>query len=282
MMPSLQLLPTGFGLAAVLSWGSSDFLGGLGSRRANAYFLTAISHLGGLALALALAFATHAQFPPAASVRWALLAGACGGAALALFYRALSSGKMGLTAAVAAVVGAAIPAAVGILVDGLPGTLALMGFALAAAGIWLIARPDEGALTPKAFATAVICGVGFAGFYLFIKQAGNVSALWGAACSRFAALMVVALIVLAGRHVQTMDATRVGIGVAAGMLDVAGTMCFIRATQTGRLDSAVMLTSLYPAITVLLARVFLREHFTRWKLVGIAVALAAVPLIATR
>jgi len=146
----------------------------------------------------------------------------------------------------------------------------------------LIAKPDEGGLTAKAFATAVICGVGFACFYLFIKQAGDVSALWSAACSRFAAMVVVSVIVAAGRHFQAMDGTRVGIGVAAGMLDVTGTMCFIRATQTGRLDSAVMLTSLYPAITVILARVFLREHFTRWKLVGMAAALAAVPLIATR
>lgn len=282
MPTSIQFVPTAFGLAAVLSWGSSDFLGGFGSRRANAYFLTAISHLGGFALALTLALETHAEFPPRASVGWALLAGACGGSALSLFYGALASGKMGLTAAVAAVVGAAIPAAVGIVVDGLPGMLALLGFALAAVGIWLIAKPDEGGLTAKGFATAVVCGVGFAGFYLFIKQAGDVSALWGAACSRFAAFVVVGVIVVAGRHFQAMDAARAGIGVAAGMLDVTGTMCFIRATQTGRLDSAVMLTSLYPAITVILARVFLREHFTSWKLVGMAAALAAVPLIATR
>lgn len=282
MTLSIQLVPTSFGLAAVLAWGSSDFLGGFGSRRANAYFLTAISHAGGLALALTLAVGTHAAFPPMASVGWALLAGACGGAALSLFYGALASGKMGLTAAVAAVVGAAIPAGVGIFVDGLPGTLALTGFGLAAVGIWLIARPEVGGLTTKGLTTAVICGIGFACFFLFIQRAGNASALWASVCSRFAALVVVSVIVLLGGHIKTMDATRVGIGIAAGMLDVSGTMCFIRAAQTGRLDSAVMLTSLYPAITVILARIFLREHFTRWKLVGILVALAAVPLIATR
>src|SRR5882672_10226610 len=162
MMPPIQLVPTGFGLAAVLAWGSSDFLGGFASRRANAYLLTAISHAGGLALALTLALGTHAVFPPMASVCWAMLGGACGGAALSLFYGALASGQMGLTAAVAAVVGAAIPAAVGILVDGLPGKLALTGFGLAALGIWLIARPDESGHSSRGLATAVICGVGFA------------------------------------------------------------------------------------------------------------------------
>jgi drug/metabolite transporter (DMT)-like permease len=282
MTHSIQLVPTSFGLAAVLAWGSSDFLGGFASRRANAYFLTAISHAAGFVLALTLALGTHAIFPPMASAGWAALGGACGGAALSLFYGALASGQMGLTAAVAAVVGAAIPTAVGIAVDGVPRALALVGFALAAIGIWLIARPEQGGLPARGLVTAVVCGIGFACFYLFIKQAGDVSAFWAGACSRLAALVVVSVIVLAGGHIKSMAASRAGLGIAAGMLDISGTMFFIRATQTGRLDAAVMLTSLYPAITVLLARIFLREHFTRWKLVGMLAALAAVPLIAMR
>jgi drug/metabolite transporter (DMT)-like permease len=287
MTLSVQLVPTSFGLGAVLAWGSSDFLGGFASRRANAYLLTAISHAGGLALALVLALGTHAVFPPMASVGWALLGGASGGVALSLFYGALAGGQMGLTAAVAAVVGAAIPAAIGILVDGLPGALALTGFALAALGIWLIARPEEEGLSQRGLATAVICGVGFAGFYVFLQRAGAAPAFWLAACSRFAALVAVGAIVLAGGHFRaaswrSLRAGRAGLGVLAGMLDVSGTVMFIRAAQTGRLDAAVMLTSLYPAITVLLARIFLREHFTRWKLAGMLAALAAVPLIATR
>lgn len=282
MMSSIQLISTAYGLAAVLSWGSSDFLGGYASRRTNAYFLTAISHAGGLVFVLALALGSHAELPPMASMRWSLLGGACGGAALAFFYRALSSGNMGLTAAVAAVVGAAIPAVIGVAADGLPGTPALAGFALAALGIWLIARPEEGGLSRNGLVTAFLCGVGFACFYLFVYRAGNASALWGGTFSRLAALVVVAVIVLAGGHFQSMPVWRAGLGSLAGMLDVTGTVCFIRATQTGRLDAAVMLTSLYPAVTVILARIFLREHFTRWKLVGILAALLAVPLIATR
>ena len=287
MMPVLQVVPTAFGLGAVLAWGSSDFLGGYGARRANAYFFTAVSHLGGLGLALSLAFASRGAVPSLESAGWAMLGGASGGAALALFYGALASGQMGLTAAVAAVVGAAIPAGIGILVDGLPGVLALAGFGLAGLGIWLIARPEaasseEAGLSRKGLGTAFVCGVGFAGFYIFLQKAGSAGAFWLAGCSRLAALVVVSLIVLIGGHIQRMDATRVGLSVAVGMLDVLGTCCFIRATQTGRLDAAVMLTSLYPAITVILARVFLREHFTRWKVAGIVAALAAVPLIATR
>src|SRR5258708_13293837 len=95
MMPSIQLVPTGFGLAAVLSWGSSDFLGGFASRRANAYLLTAIAHAGGLALAVTLALGTHAGFPPLTSVCWAILGVASGGAAPAVFFGALPSRTIG-------------------------------------------------------------------------------------------------------------------------------------------------------------------------------------------
>ncbi len=72
------------------------------------------------------------------------------------------------------------------------------------------------------------------------------------------------------------------MGIVAGILDISGSVLFIRATQTGRLDAAVVISSLYPAMTVLLARLFLKEHFTRWKLVGMFAALLAVPLIAGR
>jgi len=282
MAQSIQLVPTSFGVAAVLAWGTSDFLGGFASKRANAFFLTAISHAGGLVLALALALGTHSVVPSQASALWALLAGACGGAALSLFYGALATGKMGLTAPVAALVGAAIPAIVGIATDGLPSKLALTGFAFATIGIWLIAKPEDGQLHTEGLAKALLAGVGFALFYILIKRAGDASAFWSAVSSRFAALVVVSGIVLAGRHAQKMEPSRVGMGIAAGMLDVSGTMLFIRATQTGRLDTAVMLTSLYPAITVLLARFFLAERLTGWKLLGMLAALVAVPLIAMR
>jgi drug/metabolite transporter (DMT)-like permease len=282
MAQSIQLVPTGFGLAAVLAWGISDFLGGFASRRANAFFLTAISHAGALVLALALALGTHAVVPSRTSIFWALLAGACGGSALSLFYGVLATGKMGLMAPVAALVGAAIPAVVGIATDGLPSRLALTGFALAAIGIWLIAKPEDGQLHTEGLAKAILAGAGFALFYILIKRTGDASAFWSAVSSRFAALVVVSGIVLAGRHWKRMEASRAGMGIAAGLLDVSGTMLFIRATQTGRLDAAVMLTSLYPAVTVLLARFFLAERLTGWKLLGMLAALVAVPLIATR
>lgn len=273
-----EFVPTSFSLAAVFAWGTSDFLGGYAARRANAFLLTTIAHAGGLIPMLLLASATHAEFPSQRSVLWALAGGVSGGGALAIFYGALAAGRMGLTAPVAAVLGAAVPAVFGMVTQGVPGAVHVAGFVVAAAGVWLISRPEDGS-GPKGIGLAAISGIGFAGFYLCISQAKDGSALWLAALSRTGALLVTGLIVLVQRRFR-ITAAGVRWGLLAGCLDVSGTALFVRASQTGRLDSAVVLTSLYPAVTVLLARTILHEHFTRWKAVGMFAALLAVPMIA--
>jgi len=153
------------------------------------------------------------------------------------------------------------------------------GFVLAVIGIWLISRTEDGS-RPKGLALAVLSGLGFALFFIFIKQAGSGAAFWIATASRGSSLIVTAAITLVGWKFRPSYPLGFALGLLAGCLDVSGTVLFIRASQIGRLDTAVVLTSLYPVITVLLARVILKEHFTVWKTVGMAAALAAVPLIA--
>ena len=269
-----------FSLGGVLCWGTSDFLGGYASRRANACLVTTIAHASGLFLMSSLAFSTHATPLSGHSAAWALAAGASGGTGLALFYRALSKGNMGLAAPVAALLGAAIPTVVGILIEGLPDATHLLGFLLAGVGIWLISRTADGGTA--GIGLAAISGIGFAGFYLGMKFAGEGSALWMATLTRTGALIITGIVVLFQRRFHEIVGSSAFWGAIAGCLDTTGTACFVRASQAGRLDSAVVLTSLYPAITVLLARWFLHEHFTRWKTVGMLAALAAVPLIAAR
>lgn len=276
-------------------WGASDFLGGLGARRANAFLFTSLVHLSGMVLAGALAFAIGLPFPALDSVRWALAAGALGGLALALFYRALATGKMGLVAPVAAVLGAAIPTLVTALREGFPSWRHIAGFVLAGIGVWLISRAEDSqteagpsdkrtgedaTARPEGLGLAVLAGCGFAGFYLCIHQAGNGSALWIAVCSRSASLAVTVAIVVFGGLIRALPRPVIGIAIAAGILDIAGSTVFVVASQIGRLDSAVVLSSLYPAVTVLLARIFLHEHFSRWRTLGMVAALAAVPMIA--
>src|SRR5216683_3600894 len=279
MSVAAQYIPAAYSLTAVGVWGASDFLGGVGARRANAFLFTAIVHISGMVLMGTLALITHAPFPGTASLVWSLLAGSVGGMALALFYRSLASGNMGLVAPVAAVVGAAIPTIVTAFAEGFPGYRHVLGFVVAGIGVWLISRAEGETGRPEGLGMAVLAGIGFAGFYLCIHQAGDASALWTATCSRAASLLVTAAFVIFGRHIRAVAMPVVVIAVIAGILDVSGSAAFIRAAQIGRLDDAVVLSSLYPAVTVLLARFFLKEHFSSGRTIGMVAALAAVPMI---
>jgi drug/metabolite transporter (DMT)-like permease len=308
-MPSLaQFAPVVYSVAAVFLWGAADFAGGYGSRRANAFVLTAFSHFCALGLMLVIAFAQHGAFPSGASIVWALLAGAIGGFSLAIFYRALASGQMGLTAPIAALLGAAIPTMVDIALEGSPSRWTVGGFGLAILAIWLITRPEpsdeeshdetsneepspevasskarsdktDSAGRPAGVAMAALAGVGFAGFYLCVHQASG-SPAWIAAISRIGSLTTTSIAVLVIRAPLTLDRPRATLGVLAGFFDVSASALFIFASQHGRLDQAVVITSLYPAVTVVLAWLVLKEHFSPWRFVGLLAALAAVPMIA--
>jgi drug/metabolite transporter (DMT)-like permease len=122
--------------------------------------------------------------------------------------------------------------------------------------------------------------VGFAGFYLCIHQATG-SPVWLAAISRIGSFTTTAIAVLVLRAPLAMEGTGVGLGAIAGCFDIIASVLFISASQRGRLDEAVVITSLYPAVTVLMARLVLKEHFSRWKFIGLLAALAAVPMIAS-
>jgi len=278
MFAPTQIASSLFALGTVCSWGVSDFIGGYTARRFEPFLLAGLGHLAGTIYVATLAIASHQPAPALSHLAWASAGGACGGLALGLFYRALS-GNMGLAAPVSAVLSAAIPGVFAILTRGVPAPITIGGFALALLGIWLISRPEGGA-RPEGLGLALIAGIGFALFYIFMDRAGSGAAFWLATASRGMAFVATAIIIVAGRKFSPTYPAGFGLGILAGCVDVTGTVLFIRAAQTGRLDTAVILSSLYPMITVLLARIILKEHFTRWKAVGVIAALAAVPMIA--
>jgi drug/metabolite transporter (DMT)-like permease len=171
-----------------------------------------------------------------------------------------------------------------VALEGTPSRWTIGGFLLAALAIWLITRPEPSGEKdpvgrPAGVGMAALAGVGFAGFYLCIHQASG-SPVWIAALSRIGSFTATAVAVLVIRAPLTLDRPRVALGMVAGFFDIIASAMFIYASQHGRLDEAVLITSLYPAVTVLLARLVLKEHFSRWKFVGLLAALAAVPLLA--
>lgn len=293
MLPSsgvsalFQFAPAVYSVIAVFLWGTADFAGGYGSRRANAFVLTAFSHVCAFVLMLVIALASGGSIPSRTSMLWAVAAGAVGGFSLAVFYRALASGQMGLTAPIGALLGAAIPTLADLMLEGAPSRWTVAGFGLAILAIWLITRPEQADTDasatddsgrPKGVAMAALAGVGFAGFYLCIHQASG-SPVWLAAISRIGSLTATSAAVVVMKAPVKLDRPRALLGMIAGCLDITASALFILANQRGRLDEAVVITSLYPAVTVVLARIILKEHFSRWKVVGLLAALAAVPLI---
>lgn len=276
--------PAVYSVGAVVIWGASDFLGGYGVRRANAFVFTAFSHFCAFSLMLLISAGQHTHLPSRASMLWSVAAGALGGIALALFYRALASGQMGLAAPTAALIGAAIPTLADVALEGAPSRWSIAGFVLAILAIWLITRPEpqgnnDASGHPKGVALAALAGVGFAGFYMCMHQTTG-SPVLVAAIGRIASFVATAIVVIVVGVPIAMELPSIALAMLAGFLDISGSALYIYASQRGRLDEAVVITSLYPAVTVLLARIVLKEHFSRWKFVGLLAALAAVPLIA--
>lgn len=298
-------------LLAAVVWGASDFCGGLVTRRASSAVIVTLAHGVGLAVLLALQLSLHASAPDIYTIRYGLLAGLGGGLGLLALYAALSLGSMGLVAAVSGVVTSIVPVIVSFFLEGKPSALQLAGFALAAVAIWLIAYsptkkspPDQSPAHPRGLGLAVLAGIGFGVLLLFLHMAGKTSVMWALTFSRVGsfscAVAAWAVMTLRTRTTSKESAGAqpgtspsntspsgwmpfltkvVPLAFAAGVLDTSGNLFYTYSSLAGRLDVAAVLSSLYPAGTILLAMVILRERATRSQTAGMALALVAVALI---
>jgi drug/metabolite transporter (DMT)-like permease len=278
---SATLVSVGLGLASAVSWGAGDFSGGLASRRAGALSVVVASQGIGVVLLAALAAATGEAVPSAGRLAWAALAGASGAVGLLALYSALASGRMGIAAPVAGLVGAVAPVLAGAVVDGPPGALRLGGFGLALTGVWLLAAPDRavGGADPRELALPVLAGVSFGLFLIFIHRAGGPAVLWPLTTARATSMGLLATI---GGVAGTLNLPKrpvLGLTGLTGVLDTGGNAFFALAAEAGRLDVAGVLSSLYPASTVALACLLLRERLTRRQAVGALATLAAIACI---
>jgi drug/metabolite transporter (DMT)-like permease len=222
------------------------------------------------------------------------LSGAVG---LAALYQALAIERMGLIAPVSSVIGAALPVLFSALVEGLPSALAMAGFGVALLGIWLVAGVDRAAGGRAGLGLAMLAGCGFGVLFILLDRVGEGAVFWPLVAARCGSFALVMLIILTRRSYQNRQPRTEGRAAApdsqflvlgspvlipvllAGALDVAGNVFFVLATQSGRLDIAAILSSMYPASTVLLAALLLGERVTRPQLAGIGAVLAAIVLI---
>jgi uncharacterized membrane protein len=270
------------GLSALM-YGAGDFLGGLASRKMPVITVLVFSQLVGLFVAVAAAVAFRQPVPSAQDLAWGALAGVCGTAGLAALYRALATTLVAVASPVAAVMGAAIPVALGLALGERPSTLAWTGIALAVPAIILLTAGPSGhaerGVIRRAAALGIAAGIGFGLFFFSISRTSPTSGLWPLASARVSTISLAVLFaVLGGR---TLRPAREGFFVvlASGVLDMGANIAFLLASRIGLLSITAVVTSLYPGPTVLLAILFFRERLTVPRVLGLALALAGVACI---
>ncbi|HWR15870.1 MAG TPA: DMT family transporter [Terriglobales bacterium] len=275
-----EYISASLSLAAAAAWGAGDFTGGLGTKGSNAFGVVVVAHGTGLIFMLAMAILTGDPMPSQTALLWGVGAGLTGGLGLVSLYKALAVGHMGINAPIAAIITAALPVVFGIWNEGLPSGVQLVGFGIAAIAIWLIALPNGELGRPRGLGLAVIAGVGFGAYLICSKQASHEAVYWPLAAARAASIIEMFLIIaVLGRPWQPVRKF-LPFMMFSGVMDSVGNALFVYAVRHGRLDVATVLSSLYPATTVILAWIVLKERAGRLQRVGMFAALIAVPLIA--
>jgi drug/metabolite transporter (DMT)-like permease len=271
-------------LVAAASWGTSDFLGGLAGRRRTdevtvSFGAQVVGLLGFALLALAV--------PSDGLARGDLALAADGGAiGVTLLYRGLTRGTMGVVAPVTGAGSAAIPVAWGGVTGEVPGALGWLGIAAAITAIVLVSRqPAPAVATDGVPATAglweaVGAGVGFGAVFVLLDALSPTSGLLPLVPMKLVAAVVLGVVVLA-RRVPPLPGAGARLPVlGVGVLDNAANLAYLLATRSGLLAAVAVIASLYPVVTVLLARRVLHEHLTPTQFAGLALALGGVVLLA--
>ncbi len=276
-----------FGLLASITYGAADFLGGMVSRRNSALTVVLISQLGGTLLLLA-ALPFFLDYPfRSADLGWGAAAGVTGAAGVTLLYRGLAAGRMSVVAPITGTVAAAIPVIVGLASGERPSALQLSGVVAALVAVALVSAgssetPELEPVTEPArsgVSEALGAGACFGFFFVLLEYAGDGSGLWplvGARASSLASISIAALVV--GSTLRAAPGTRSGM-IGAGVLDVTANLFYLLATRRGLLAIAATLTSMYPATTIVLARVVVKERLHSLQLVGFVCAAVGVVLI---
>lgn len=270
------------GLAASISYGVADFLGGLASRWVRATLAVLVSQIVGLVFLLALVPAVAAEPLTGGAAGWGALAGLAGGLGVLFLYRGLGRGRMAVVAPISAVVGASVPVIVDLAVGDPVGSVTLAGLAVALVALALVSsQPDrsgDGGLR-DGLAEGLLAGVGFGAFFVLLAQSGDGTGFWPILAVRVASVTMLAGIAAATRSVTRLDRRSLWALIPAGLLDTTANLLFLLGTRRGLLSVVAVLTSLYPAATVILARVVLAERLHRLQLVGLGGAAVGIVLI---
>lgn len=274
------MLVIGMALGAALSWGCGDFIGGRAARTLHVLTVLALSQLAGTAAVALWVVAAGGSAPSLSGVLWAMGAGIAGCCGLAGFYRGMAIGAMSIVAPLSAT-GAIVPFVVGVATGERPGAVRIAGAALVLVGIVLVSREPRhsGGGRATGVGLALVAALGFGLYFVGIDRAAAEGAAWAVLVARgtssalalVVAVSVGAALLIRGRSLATV--------LAVGVLDVGANILFALATSRGLVSVVAILASLYPVVTVALARLVLVERIGRGQWAGAAAALAGAALI---
>jgi drug/metabolite transporter (DMT)-like permease len=271
-------------LGSAVLYGAADFTGGLATRRASTIPIVFLSQLSGLVSLLLLLPLLEPATPTRSDMVWGVVAGLTGGIGVALLYRALSIGTMAVVAPTTAVCAVTIPVVVSVVLGERPAALAVIGIVLGVVSIVLVSKqtmPVEGASAgySKGVGTALASGVMIGFFFLALAQTRTEAGMWPLVASRSISVLLFGVAAIAGRSTIRMPVPVLGLAILCGFIDMLANALYLLAARVGPLSIVVTLSSLYPASTVLLARMVLGERLNFWQVSGVGCALAAVVLI---
>jgi drug/metabolite transporter (DMT)-like permease len=276
------------GLAAAVLYGGGDFLGGLATRRAHVLTVLMLVETAGVIVALAAAVIAGgpASLP---GLTWGFSAGVIGGLGLIVFYAGLAAGPMSVVAPVSGLVSTVLPVAVAIGEGERPGPAVYAGALLCLVAIVLASAAAAPAASDtksrprrlaRALAYGTASGVAFGLFFLLIRNAGQSGEVWPVAAGRIGELAIVLAAAAVLRPGLRAAGTRIApIAASAGVIDVVANLCYVAATRAGAFGLAVVLASLYPGVTVLLARVVLGERLRWIQRAGLGLAAVGILLV---
>lgn len=278
------MIPILWALTSSVAYGVSDFVGGAASRRAPAIQIVLFSYPVSAVVIAVIAFFVEGS-PTPVSLIWGAAAGAVMALAMWSFYVALAAGPMSVVSPVTAVIVTVVPVSVGLVLGERPSAAALAGIAIAAAAVVLVSREPSAErstrarIRPRVWGVTVVAGLAFALSFVFTGQIAPGTGLWPLAVARLAATILILLIALGTRRAGTPRGAAFFGAVCVGALDVVANSAMLFAFQSGTLSLGSAVIALYPAMTVALAIVVLRERVAVWQLTGLALAAASVVII---
>jgi drug/metabolite transporter (DMT)-like permease len=280
------LLPILYGLISSTSWGAADFIGGIVSKRTNAIRVLYLAEIASFIPFIVLALILHEPLPPAADLIIGAVASILGLIGLVFLYRALAGGQMTIAAPVSALFAALLPVIFGFFTLGLPPITTVIGIGFAFLAVWFISQTDStswrfplrGLRNLSDLRLPLLSGFFFGFYFIAIHKATDNGFFWPLAMARFAGFAALGLYALATRQPAMPPRETWTLCIINGVIDIAGNSFYVLSTHAGRIDVGAVLGALYPASTVLLAWVFLKERISLIQAVGIAFALIAIVL----